>query len=246
MSAETTKNPLSNIFQSKEKEKVKDPDPIITTPRLQESPAPVTLISERDAYISELLKSQPSTIEDIETEPIQEVTGVHRLSLPDYFEPLSYDCTRGNSCEFHKWFARDVLIREGLTMKRWEQAHRGKLMFRWIFSHKLALDSAKNVRGWTFANRTLFPDAPRHLFSISGAVENGDSLLSFMPYERALKIREKPSLISQEKVNLELNSDFNQTKYGGNPNFYKAKLGPETIEGSDEAPVGSLQEGRDF
>ena len=232
MSAEKYVSPLEDINP-----KLKAAVPV--APPVQNS-APVTLISERDSYISELMKSQIQDIANIEVHTKEEVNGIHRLSLPDFFEGQSYDCTRGGSCEIHKWLTKDVLIKEGVTVKRWEQSYHGKYVFRWINSHKLALDTAKNVRGWTFANRTLFPDAPRHLFSISGAVENGDALLAFMSFQKALAIREKPSKLSQEKVALEMN------KHESNPNFYKAKLSPETREGSDDAPAGTLQEGRDF
>ena len=71
----------------------------------EKAQAPLTIMSPNDAYIAERMKEQPQSLEDIQVLPKDEKVGTHRLSLPDYFEPLSYDCTQGNTCPHH-WCER--------------------------------------------------------------------------------------------------------------------------------------------
>ena len=125
-------------------------------------------------------------------------------------------------------------------MDKWEQTKHGKYVFRWLSKVKRAMDFSINVRGWYLVNRTYFKDAPKILFSVNGGVENGDSILGFMPVKKALIIRTQPSKDSLDRVRSE------STKHEGHPNFYKAKLSPEVVTGDDYQPVGALQEERDF
>lgn len=210
------------------------------TPIPEERTQPMTIMTEGDAYISERIKSQPRTLPEIEVEDKDERLGIHRLSLPDYFEPFSYDCTIGISCSDHGWSKETIMYGLDKQMDRWVQAKRGKYVFRWLNKNKRALDTAINVRGWFIVNRSYFNDAPKILFSVNGGVENGDSILGFMPVSKAISIREKPSKDSLERVKSESN------KHEGHPNFYKAKLSPEKSEGDDYAPPDAYQEGRDF
>ena len=207
---------------------------------VREADRPMTIMTENDAYIAERMKSQPRALEEIEVVAREEKTGQHRLSLPDYFEPFSYDCTMGNSCSHHGWKKEKVMYGLEMEMDRWTQSKHGKYIFRWLNKNKRALDQSINIRGWFLVNRSYFNDAPKILFSVNGGVENGDSILGFMPIARALQIREKPSKDSQDRVRSEAK------KHEGHPNFYKAKLDSERREGDDFAPADALQEGRDF
>lgn len=201
---------------------------------------PLTIMTENDAYIAERMKSQPQVLADIEVVPKDEKLGSHRLSLPDYFEPLSYDCTLGVSCSCHNWKKEEVMFGLEMKMDRWVQTKRGKYIFRWLNKNKRALDHSINVRGWFLVNRVYFSDAPKILFSVNGGVENGDSILGFMTVSKAISMREKPSKDSLDRVRSE------ETKHESHPNFYKAKLSPERFEGDDFAPADAVQEGRDF
>ena len=201
---------------------------------------PLTIMTEHDAYISERMKEQPQELSEIEVTMKEEKFGIHRLSLPDFFEPFSYDCTIGTSCSHHGWIKKKVMYGLDKEMDRWEQSKHGKFIFRWLNKNKRALDFSINVRGWYLVNRSVFGEAPKILFSINGGVENGDSILGFMPVKKALEIRERPGIESRDRVNSE------EKKHEGHPAFYKAKLSPEKQDGDDFAPTDALQEGRDF
>ena len=201
---------------------------------------PMTIMTEKDAYIAERMKSQPKALTDIETVTVEDKDGVHRLSLPDFFEAYSYDCTRGNGCPHHAWKKEEVSYGLDQKMDRWIQGKRGKYIFRWLNSNPRALDHNINVRGWNLVNKSFFPDAPRVLFSVNGGVSSGDSILAIMSTTKAMSLREKPSKDSLNRVSSEEN------KHENHPNFYKAKLDPERYDGDDFAPSDARQEGRDF
>ena len=206
---------------------------------------PVKILTEKDAYLSEVMGNQPSTLAEIEmVKSADEKHGVHRLSLPEYFEPLSYDCTTNESCPYHGWVQEEVHYNVEETFKRWKQTKRGKFIFHWFLNKKRSVDEAKNLHGWYFVNRTLFPDANNILFSINGSIEEGDNILGFMPYEKALRKRNRPSELSQRKVNSE------SERLKDNPQFYEAKLDPEkSVDGgviADEEGPRPLQETKDF
>ena len=201
---------------------------------------PIKILTDKDAYLSEVISNQPSNLAEIEVIPAERDLNVHRLSLPEFFEPFSYDCTRGIKCECHGWNQVEIHYSVEHTMKQWRQTKFGKYIFRWFLNKKRAIDEAKNLHGWYLVNQTLFPEAPRILFSINGALEEGDNILGFMPVEKALRKRNQPSKLSVDKMsNL-------KDRYKENPNFYEAKLSPERSEGDDYAPPDALQEGRDF
>ena len=201
---------------------------------------PLTIMTENDAYISERIKSQPQELPEIEVVTQEEKFGIHRLSLPGYFEPFSFDCTSGISCSHHGWQKEEVSYCLDMKMDRWNQSKHGKYVFRWLNKNKRALDQSINIRGWYLVNRSFFPEADRILFSVNGGVENGDSILGFMTVQKAIAMREKPSADSINRVKSE------EGKHEGHPNFYKAKLDPERVEGDDFQPASARQEGRDF
>lgn len=203
---------------------------------------PTVIMSEIDSLIHDTIQSQPKTLEEIKvTKP--DVTGLHRLSLPDYFETFSYDCTRGDACRVHKksknQFGQRVI------------ENRGKYIFRWIFKRKRAFEEAIKVRGWAIANRTFFPDAPESEFNVSGAVENWDSILGFMPVEQALELRNYPGKKSQEILKSRMTPSKkgkNRVLMTGDPSqdhIYEPEMGAEEGDGEVVSP-GSFQEGRDF
>lgn len=239
-------NPKEVLNQFKEQKTEQKPEPKIEQKPVfpesakYEEPKPMTIMTEKDAYIAERMKSQPSTLEEIEVVKVEDKKGIHRLSLPDYFEQYSYDCTRGIGCEYHGWAKEEVHYGLEMKMDRWNQTKRGKYVFRWLNSNPRALDHNINVRGWYLVNKTYFSDAPKINFSVNGGVLNGDSILAFMPVSKAIAMREKPSRDSLDRVNSE------ERKHENHPNFYKAKLDPERFDGDDYAPTGALQEGRDF
>lgn len=187
----------------------KESAPAVETPPLHETP-PLQVLSGEDSYIQQRMLSQPKTLEEVKARVVSREEGRHRLSLPDYFEKLSYDCAK----------------------------YRGDYVFRWLSKNKRSLDHNLNVNHWLLVNRFFFPDAPKHLFSASGGVEEGDSILAFMGASQALEIRKSPSQTSHERVHSHL------TKHERDDRFYQAKLSPE--EERDEVVSGSLQEGRDF
>jgi len=182
---------------------------------------PFTIMTESDAYISERMKDQPQKLSSINVETKDERLGIHRLSLPDYFEQFSHECTIGISCPFHGWKQETVKYDLDKEMPRWIQTKHGKYVFRWLSKNKRALDFAINVRGWYLVNRSLFEEAPKILFSVNGGIENGDSILGFMPFEKAQAIRNRPIQESLDRVLSE------GKKHEGHPNFYKADLSPE-------------------
>lgn len=97
-----------------------------------------------------------------------------------------------------------------------------KYGFRWLFKHKQAIDYACDVRGWLLVNRTHFSELPSHCFSVSGSIERGDSILAFMPIEKAELIRREPG----EKSRAVIKATYD--KHKDDPNFYVPK------EGTDE------------
>ena len=94
---------------------------------------------------------------------------------------------------------------------------KSKYGFRWLFKNKQAIDYACDVRGWVLVNRTYFPDLPRHLFTVSGSIERGDSILSFIPREKAIEILKEPG----EKSNQVKQAAFE--KHRDDPRFYSPK-----------------------
>ena len=181
----------------------------------------VTILSELDSYITERMKEQPSTLEEVASRIDQtEFRPAHRLKLPAYFESFSVDTKPP-----------------------------GPFGFRWIFKHKQSVNRHLS-EGWLFVNRSYFPDAPRYLFTANGGIEVGDAILGFLPAKRVLEIRQAPGLRSRERLRSQVtpvSPDYSlMTGNQESEHVYAAKLGPEVDE-TTEAPVpGVLTEGRDI
>jgi len=107
-----------------------------------------------------------------------------------------------------------------LTLPEELKPYEKKFAFKWLYKSKRAIDEACDVTGWTLVSRILFPDLPNHLYSINGGIERGDTILAFMPKEKAMEIRRKPGEISKDI----LDSTF--TKHKGDPRYYR----PEDAE----------------
>ena len=192
-------------------------------PLKAEETKPIVILSELDSYITERMKEQPRTLEEVESrvEAVSRATETHhRLSLPPYFQTKSYDA----------------------------QEKPGPYIFRWQFKEKRAIDRALNVLGWTLVNRVFFPEAPRYLFSANGGVEVGDAILAFMPAKKALEIREKPARLSQERLESRMTQvDENYVLMTGNPKddkVYQPSLPSEAVEETEMTEV--KVEGKDF
>jgi len=124
------------------------------------------IVSQDDAYVHDIMSSQPKSFEEVDAKVIGPADPTrHRLSLPPELEPYTK-----------------------------------KYTFRWLYKHKLALDHAKNNRGWVLVNRTIFSGLPNHLFTVNGSCETGDNILAFMPNDRANQLRKEPGKESIEKM----------------------------------------------
>ena len=110
-----------------------------------------------------------------------------------------------------------------------EKKYGGKYAFRWVNKKKDWIDRAINIRRWNFVNRVLFSDMPKYLFTANGTIENGDTILCFMPMEAAERLRSEPRQKSMELVK---NLPMEQWKNKGEDSpFYKAGLGLEEKDG---------------
>ena len=197
----------------------------------QVTPAPqenqkITILSELDSYIAERMKGQPQSVEEVVSRTkVHERQSLsrHRLSLPEFFQALSYD---------------DV------------PEHKGDFVFKWIFKDKRSIDRHLNVLGWTLVNRTYFPQAPRYLFTANGGVEVGDAILGFIPAKQAIEMRLAPAKRSQERLSSQMTKvEPDYVLMTGNPKddkVYQPKLGTEQEESAEEKVPGVLTEGRDF
>ena len=199
-----------------------------------EAVKPLVIMSELDSYISEQIKSQPSTLDGAvqRFEQISAAPGRHRLVLPEFFERLSHDCSWGQDCPQHV------------------NGTQGPWVFRWLFKEKRAIDHARNVVGWMLVNRAYFPQAPRLLFTANGGVEIGDGILAFIPAKKALELREAPGKRSRDRIESQMTPvgpDY--TMMTNNPKddrVYQPDLGPESQETSEATVPGVFVEGRDF
>src|SRR3990167_3181876 len=178
---------------------------------IQETPT-LQIMSEEDAYISDRMKSQPKTLDDVLlVKEKQYAPGEHRLSLPKEF-------------------------------KKYEN----KFSFRWLNKKKRAVDEAI-IKGWVIVNKVLFPEVAKeakHLFSTSGAIENGDAILAFMNKEVAQQIRRAPGEKSNAYIKAQLSKGTEKLP-DGQSGFY---IPDDTSEKEDKSieEGGGLQEGRDF
>ena len=191
------------------------------------------VVSDLDSYVMERASKQPP-IETLEaSEAPVDLSSIHRLSLPEYFEKMSADCTRGQSCHVHQVNGIGVV------------QNPGPYVFRWVVKKKQALDYAFNIRQWLVVNRaqTPFANLPSHLLSANGCVEEGDSILLFMPWTRAKVLREAPGKLSQERLRARLTSVGKNrvlmTSDLENENFYEPQWGSEQAE--DQTPSATTE-----
>lgn len=110
-----------------------------------------------------------------------------------------------------------------------EKKYGRKYAFRWINKHKRAIDNAINNRRWLIVNRTLFSDMPKYLFTNNGTIENGDTILGFMPMEMAERLRREPRDRSTALVR-DLPMEKWKDKREDSP-FYKPDLGSSEKDG---------------
>jgi len=110
-----------------------------------------------------------------------------------------------------------------------EKKYGKKYAFRWVNKKKDWIDRAIHVRRWLIVNRALFSDMPKYLFTANGTVENGDTILCFMPMEQAERLRREPGEISRQRVK-DLPMEQWKNRGEGSP-FYKPSLGQEEKEG---------------
>ena len=200
-----------------------EPQVVPATPQANQS---ITILSELDSQIAERMKGQPQSLEEIVSRAkVHERQSLsrHRLSLPAFFQALSYDDAPEN---------------------------KGEYVFKWIFKDKRSIDRHLNVLGWNLVNRTYFAQAPRYLFSANGGVEVGDAILGFIPAKQAIEMRLAPGKRSQERLSSQMTQvDKDYVLMTGNPKdekVYQPKLGTEAEESSEEKVPGVLTEGRDF
>ena len=173
------------------------PEKKVDVTKLMEDRGPETVVikTEIDAYISELVKGGPQSVDEVSARDYTVPAGRHRLSLPGEIETK---------------YGR-------------------KYAFRWVNKKKDWIDRALNIRRWVIVNKTLFKDMPRHLFTANGTIENGDTILCFMPMAQAERLRREPAQLSTERVK---NLPMEQWKKAGEGSpFYKPTLGQEEKDG---------------
>ena len=216
-------NPFPSVSKGTESDQVMSSPPSESIPDGEREP--VVILTELDSYIRERMRGQPRNLEEVvsRAEVKERLTpSQHRLTLPEFFESLSYDHTEKP----------------------------GPFVFRWLFKEKRAIDRALNVLGWTLVNRTYFPHAPRYLFTANGGVEIGDAVLAFMPAKKAVEMRAKPARDSQERLAARVTQvEGDYSLMTGNPKderIYKPELSTEAVEDSDTPVPGVLTEGRDL
>lgn len=111
-----------------------------------------------------------------------------------------------------------------------QQKYGKKYAFRWVNKKKDWIDRAISIRRWVIVNRVLFNDMPRHLFTANGTIENGDTILCFMPMAEAERLRREPQELSRARVK-ELPMEQWKHKKGEDSPFYKPTLGQEEKDG---------------
>lgn len=239
MAAPKPKSVVSEV-ESEPVETVVGPAPVAPVATVETLVQPTVIMTEADAYIHERVASQPKDLDEIRQVTVYTETDQNRLSLPDYLERFSHDCTRGRGCPVHSW-------QHDAERNRWSYGNRGEFIFRWIKKAKRAIDHAMNVQGWFFVNRRYFPEAPPHLFSANGGIEQGDVILFFLPAKQALRLRAAPGQRSTEilKSRMTRYKDGQVLMTGApeNEQFYA----PESSGAEEENETApGIQEDRDF
>mgnify|MGYP001593738283 CR=1 FL=1 len=182
----------------------------------------LTITSDLDSYLLERQKEQPKSLEEvIARAELVDSRPRHRMEMPPSIQ---------------QYFRSD-------------KHPEGKYIPRWVLKDKRASDQAF-MKGWVIFNRGYFPNAPRYLFSASGGIELGDTILMFMPVKQALAIREAPGKLSRERLKGQMTQTGPDTVLmSGNKqaeHIYQPELGPESAETSEEKVPGVLTADRDF
>lgn len=122
--------------------------------------------------------------------------------------------------------------------------YQDKVAFRWVNKKKRAIDDAIDLKGWIFINRLSFKGLPNRLFSNSGAIERGDTVLMYMPIEMAMRIRKAPGDKSTALIKAHL-AKGEEKLLKGQSGFYKPTEGTSD---SDDVPTGEqvYTDGKDF
>lgn len=110
-----------------------------------------------------------------------------------------------------------------------ERKYGKKYAFRWVNKKKEWIDRALNIRQWLIVNRLLFADMPRHLFTANGTIENGDTILCFMPMANAERLRREPGDLSRQRVK-DLPMDKGKNAGEDSP-YYQPKSSQEERDG---------------
>ena len=110
-----------------------------------------------------------------------------------------------------------------------EKKYGRKYAFRWINKNKNWIDRAIHIRRWLIVNRALFSDMPKYLFTANGTIENGDTILGFMPIAEAERLRREPAEKSTQLVK-DLPMEKWKDKREDSP-FYKPDLGSSEKDG---------------
>ena len=186
-------------------EKQKKAEPFVEQ---QMKPELHLVMAQDDAYISDRIKSQPKSLDEVifMKEPIY-APNEHRLSLPK-------------------------------ELKEFED----RLAFRWINKKKRAIDDAIDLRGWYFVNRITFEKLPGRLFSNSGAIERGDTILMYMPKEKAEALRRIPGEKSTALIKAQLAKGESKLPKGQS-GFYKPTEG---VTDDDSVGTDAITEGKHF
>lgn len=220
--------PVSPVIEEAVLVPPETPAPVAPVSPPAQVSAPMQMLTEMDAYLKDRQAAQPPTLEALKSRIEVVQLDRNRLSLPDYFEAYSYDCTLGQGCHAHAWTTREVEVQGGPILRSAYQ-HHGEFLFRWVGKDKRKLDYHLTVKHWALVNRVYFPEAPRHLFTANGCVEVGDNLLLFMPVKQALALRALPGQLSTERVKGRITPGKRRGSVlmTGNPDdsrFYEPKL----------------------
>ena len=100
-----------------------------------------------------------------------------------------------------------------------------KYSFCWVSKKKRSIDEYIDVLEFSFVNRALFQNLPKHLFTANGSIERGDLILAFLPKAQAELLRNRPGEISREKVKSTLVQNLDNWKDTGDDKFYKPDSG---------------------
>lgn len=174
------------------KEDIKNPIQSYKPEQEEVKPQTFVIKTEMDAYINEVMQTQPKSLDDIKI--------VESTDAPTNRIALAKDI-------------QEALSKKGLTP-------------RWINKDKKMIDRAIHIRGWLIVNKIYFPDIKKYHFTANGTIENGDSILGFMPSERADKLRRRPGEISQERIK-NLPIDKYKGDQGEKIGYYKPALTSE-------------------